>query len=71
MTEAELVALWEERAAIVLEGCSSQVDWKHRSQAWREREAERLGYFEIKRLAGVAKMPEATMGWRKVKVDNG
>jgi len=65
MTEAELVELWEERAAIVLEGCSNQPNWKHKPQAWREREAERLAYFEIKRLAGVAKMPEVTMKWRQ------
>ena len=68
MTEAELVELWAERAAIIEEGCSGQVEWKHKPQAWRKREAERLAYFEIRRLTGAAKMPAETMQWRREKV---
>ena len=58
MSEAELVALWEERAAIIEEGCHSDPFWRYQSPQWRKHEAERLAYWDIKRLYGVERMPK-------------
>jgi hypothetical protein len=63
MTEAELVALWEERAAIIEEGCQSDPFWKHRSADWRRHEAERLAYWDLKRTYGIERMPRQC--WRE------
>jgi hypothetical protein len=63
MTEAELVALWEERAAIIEEGCQPDPFWKHRTAYWRRHEAERLAYWDIKRTYGIERMPRQC--WRE------
>jgi hypothetical protein len=63
MTEAELVALWEERAAIIEEGCQPDPFWKHRPAEWRQHEAERLAYWDIKRTYGIERMPKQC--WRE------
>jgi hypothetical protein len=62
MTEAELVELWEERAAIIEEGCQSDPFWKVKSADWRRNEAERLAYWDIKRRYGIERMPKQC--WR-------
>ena len=70
MSDDDIIELWEERAAIIEEGCSSDVFWKYKSSEWRRRESERLAFWQIKRLTGVDKMPRVTMQWMGTKVQN-
>ena len=67
MSDDELVELWAERAAIIEEGCSSDVFWKIKSAEWRRWEAERLAFWEIRKRFSVARMPAVTGRWQKEK----
>jgi len=62
MTEAELVELWEERAAIIEESAAADPFWKVKSADWRRNEAERLAYWDVKRTYGIERMPKQC--WR-------
>jgi len=62
MTEAEIIELWEERAAIIEEGNQNDVFWRHKPAWWRRHEAERLAYWDVRKRYGVEQMPKQC--WR-------
>ena len=62
MTDAEIIEVWAERAAIIEEGCSSDPFWKHQPADWRRHEAERLAYWDIRKRFGIERMPKQC--WR-------
>ena len=62
MSEADIIELWNERAAIIEEGCSSDVFWRYKPAWWRRWESERLAYWDIKRTYGIERMPKQC--WR-------
>lgn len=62
MTEAEIVELWEERAAIIEEGNQNDVFWRHKPACWRRHESERLAYWDIRKRYGIERMPKQC--WR-------
>ena len=71
MTDDDIIELWEERAAIIEEGCSTSVEWRIKPQQWRQREAERLAYWDIKKKHGVQRMPQVTSRWRSEVASGG
>lgn len=62
MTDAQIIELWEERAAIMEEGCSSDPFWKYKPAWWRRWESERLAYWDVRKRYGIEQMPKQC--WR-------
>ena len=62
MNDADIIELWEERAAIIEEGQMSDQFWKLKPDWWRRWEAERLAYWDVKRTHGLEQMPKQC--WR-------
>ena len=62
MTEADIVELWEERAAIIEEANQRDPFWRHRSAAWRRWESERLAFWDVRKRYGIEQMPKQC--WR-------
>lgn len=65
MSDDEVIELWHERAAIIEEGCSNQVEWRYRSAQWRRWEANRLAYWDIRKHYGIERMPKETATWQR------